>query len=334
MQPNRHHPPYTNPKITTKTLPPRERSLLPGIALPTVVTRREVNALRALTAQMRKLGRAGNGGMPDVLTPVAIDAERLLRIAPDSDYTAHTLRLALAELHTLAGYCAHDMHLIGTARWHYSRATTVAGEAKAAATTRAGEAEAVAEAVAATWHAAIMERDNDPDMALKLLQLAQTRGTEAITPALDAALCVASARVYSIMGRTDDANRYLMRSCDLKPPERVFDRAALDNVRAQCYLAMGEVDAAHHYVELSLNTFDPDDRRESIKARITLATVHAVAGEPSAEQFAAAALNGAEALHSVRVRSQLEPLETALAKRPNSTYADLAHRAHAIRLAA
>jgi hypothetical protein len=96
------------------------------------------------------------------------------------------------------------MHLIDTARWHYRRATTVAGEARAAATTRTGEAEAVAEAVAATWGAAIMERDHDPDMALKLLQLAQARGTDAITPALDAALCVASARVYAIMGRTDD----------------------------------------------------------------------------------------------------------------------------------
>jgi hypothetical protein len=79
---------------------------------------------------------------------------------------------------------------------------------------------------------------------------------------------------------------------------------------------------------------DPDDRRESTKARITLATVHAVAGEPRAERSAAAALNGAEALHSVRVRSQLEPLETALAKRPTSTYTDLANRAQAIRLAA
>jgi hypothetical protein len=214
------------------------------------------------------------------------------------------------------------------------RATTVAGEARAAATTRAGDAEAVAEAVAATWGAAIMERDHDPDMALKLLQLAQARGADAITPALDAALCVASARVYAIMGRTDDVNRYLMRSRDLEPPARAFDRAALDNIRAQCHLAMGNVDAAHHYAELSVNTWDPDDRRESTKARITLATVHAVAGEPCAERSAAAALNGAEALHSVRVRSQLEPLETALAQRPTSAYTDLAHRAHAIRLAA
>src|SRR5215468_1091598 len=78
----------------------------------------------------------------------------------------------------------------------------------------------------------------------------------------------------------------------------------------------------------------PDDRRESTKARITLATVHTVAGEPCAEKFAAAALNGAQALHSMRVRSQLEPPETALSKRPTSTYTDLAHRAHTIRLAA
>ena len=77
---------------------------------PVTVTRSDVTAVRALTAELRALGRAGNGGMPDVLTLTAVDKERLLQIDADSDQTAITLRSALAELHTLAGWCAHDMN--------------------------------------------------------------------------------------------------------------------------------------------------------------------------------------------------------------------------------
>jgi transcriptional regulator with XRE-family HTH domain len=290
---------------------------------PRIVKRSDVKALRALTAEMRALGRAGNGGMPNVLTPIAVDKERFLRIDADSDKTAIALRSALAEMHTLAGWCAHDMNLVDTARWHYSRATTLAGEA-----------DDIAEVVSATWHAAIMERDHDPDFALKLLQLAQARGSEIITPTMNAALHVSSARACSLMGRHDDVHRYLSRARDLPPPENAFDRAGLDNVRAQCYLALGNLDAAHHYAEESVNTWNSDDRREATKARITLATVHAVAGEPIAARSATAALDGAEALYSLRVRAQLEPLEVALATRYTSTHTDLAHRAHSIRCAA
>jgi len=291
--------------------------------LPRIVKRSDVKALRALTTELRALGHAGHGGMPDVLTSIAVDAERLLRIDADSDETAIGLRSALAELHTLAGWCAHDMNLVDTARWHYSHATTLAGEA-----------DDIAEVVSATWHAAIMERDRYPDSALKLLQLAQARGSEIITPTMNAALHVSSAQAFSLMGRHDDAHRHLARVRDLPPPENAFDRADLDNVRAQCYLALGNLDAAHHYAQESVNTWNSDDRRESTKARITLATVHAAAGEPIAARLATAALDGAEALHSWRVRAQLEPLEVALATRHTSTHTDLAHRAHSIRCAA
>jgi len=293
------------------------------VPLPRIVKRSDVKALQALTTELRTLGRAGNGGMPDVLTPIAVDAERFLRIDAESDTTAIGLRSALAELHTLAGWCAHDMNLVDTARWHYSRATTLAGEA-----------DDIAEVVSATWHAAIMERDHDPDFALKLLQLAQARGSEIITPTMNAALHVASARVFSLMGRHDDVHRHLSYARDLPPPDNAFDRAGLDNVRAQCYLTLGNLDAAHHYAEESVNTWNSDDRRESTKARITLATVHAAAGEPIAARSATAALDGAQALHSLRVRAQLEPLEAALATRHTSTHTDLAHRAHSIRCAA
>jgi transcriptional regulator with XRE-family HTH domain len=155
--------------------------------LPNVVTMREVKALRALTREMRALGRAGNNGMPDILGPIVADAERLLDVPPDNDCTARQLRISLAELHTLAGWCAHDMHFKDAARWHYGRATKLANQAQD-----------TNELVSATWHASILFRDDHPDTALKLLQMAQYHAADSIT------LHIAMARVLSIMDRCED----------------------------------------------------------------------------------------------------------------------------------
>jgi transcriptional regulator with XRE-family HTH domain len=169
--------------------------------LANVVTMRDVKALRALTGEMRALGRAGNSGMPDILGPVVADAERLLDVCPDSDYTARQLRISLAELHTLAGWCAHDMHFKDTARWHYGRATKLASEARD-----------TSELVSATWHASILFRDDHPDTALKLLQMAQHHAADSIT------LQVAMARALSLMDRREDVQRYLTRVLDWDYP--------------------------------------------------------------------------------------------------------------------
>jgi transcriptional regulator with XRE-family HTH domain len=282
--------------------------------LPKVVRMRDVKALRALTREMRALGRAGNGGMPDLLGPVVADAERLLDVYPDSDYTARQLRISLAELHTLAGWCAHDMHFKDTARWHYGRAMKLASEAQD-----------TSELVSATWHASILFRDDHPDTALKLLQMAQYHAADSIT------LQVAMARALSLMDRREDVQRYLIRVLDWELPDNAFDRAGLNNVRAQCYLRINRLEEARSYAALSVQTWDPEDRRESTKARITLATIHALAGESDTELLAAKALDGAESLHSLRVRSQLKPLEEALTRRKSTTNTDLAQRAHLLR---
>src|SRR5215470_597704 len=97
--------------------------------LPAKVGAVDVAALRSLTEQMRGLGRAGHPGMPDVLGPIASSADGLLSVAAGSEAVGRGLRYALVELHTLTGWCAHDMHLDDLARWHYSRALRLAAEA-------------------------------------------------------------------------------------------------------------------------------------------------------------------------------------------------------------
>jgi hypothetical protein len=189
----------------------------------------------------------------------------------------------------------------------------------------ASEAQDASELVSATWHASILFRDDHPDTALKLLQMAQYHAADSIT------LQVAMARVLSLMDRREDVQRYLTRTLDWELPNNAFDRAALNNVRAQCYLGINRLDEARSYAALSVQTWDPEDRRESTKARITLATIHALAGESDTELLAAKALDGAESLHSLRVRSQLKPLEEALTRRTSTTNTDLAHRAHLLR---
>jgi hypothetical protein len=50
------------------------------------------------------------------------------------------------------------------------------------------------------------------------------------------------------------------------PPEPLQLSGAETCNDAQCYLALGNLDTAHHYAEESVNTWNSDDRRESTKA--------------------------------------------------------------------
>lgn len=82
-------------------------------------------AVQGLTERLRALGRAGHGGMPEIMGQAVAWRERLLEV-DGSPLVHHRLRSALAEMHLLAGWACHDMNLPNVARYHYSRAMTLA----------------------------------------------------------------------------------------------------------------------------------------------------------------------------------------------------------------
>lgn len=206
--------------------------------LPARIGKGDVTALRALTDRFRLLGRAGHAGMPDVLTPVARQRERLLTVAAD-DNVLGQLQSALAELHTLTGWWCYDRHLIDTASWHYDRAIRLACDA--------GD---VIQMVDAAAHAAIGDRElglaND---ALKLYQLAQAKvnGLPDAYPGKSeqqAVLHARTAHAYADLGWSEQAHRELEWARQVPSLADPFENAEMDAKLAAIELAVGNLDVA------------------------------------------------------------------------------------------
>jgi transcriptional regulator with XRE-family HTH domain len=295
--------------------------------LPTKIVQSDVDALHALTEELRALGRAGHGGMPEVLRPIVHRADRLERLPATSDAVQRALWSQIADLHTLTGWAYTDKLQVDSARYHYSRALKL--------TANAGDALGM---VSAAAHAAHMDVDQGaPNDGLKLYQMAQMKLADVPAdhpglPAYQALLPACSAHCWALMDRPDHANDQLKRLADLPPVEDLFERADLDYIRAKTRLAQGPryVEGAAHYAFTSVNTWSPQDRRDSALARITLATTHVILGERDAAALTTAALEAVSSLRSAHNRTLLAPLEQALSARKDNTSVDLAQRAQAL----
>lgn len=95
--------------------------------LPTRLGVADVAAIRSLTAELRALTR-GYGGGADVVTSVAQRSLPLMSV-PASDVLHAELGSALADLHTMAGWCCLDSGHYDNARAHFAQAMDLAGVA-------------------------------------------------------------------------------------------------------------------------------------------------------------------------------------------------------------
>lgn len=295
--------------------------------LPTRLVASDVTALKALTRELRKLGRAGHGGMPDVLGQVATWAERKLKApAVDTPTTLQAYHSALAELHTLAGWCCYDMAQIDQSRWHYSRAVELAGDAGDvtemasgllhAAIGRSSSASPTTRSSSASWRRSSSVRPRTPPLANSSTRRGCTSGRRG---------------AYADLGRPDLVQNELTKARDLPELADPFERASLASARGATYLILGNVNVAESSATTAIRTWDSNDLRESVYTRILLARIHLQAREPGVERLAAPAINAVAELRSARARTRLTPLEDALRARGDSTSADLAEKARQVR---
>jgi len=286
--------------------------------LPTRIGRSDVAALRALTEQMRALGWAGHAGMPEVLSPVTQRADRLLKVAEGREANLRALCSAAAELHTLAGWCAYDLHLFDLGRSHCDRALRLASDA--------GDLPAM---VSAVLHAAWGEPDHDD--GLKLCQLALFRLGDA-EPGLERQLRVESAWRYAQIDYPDQARRELVTVHGLASVTDSLDAAVLQEGLGSVELSLGRLDIADQYATKAAYAYGEKGRRRGgAAAWIRRATIHARAGEPDTERLVPQALEAVGVVPSARGRAKLIPLEEALAARKTSTFMDLARRVRQVR---
>jgi transcriptional regulator with XRE-family HTH domain len=290
--------------------------------LPSRLGASDIAALKELTAQLRKGARTYGGGA-DVVTTVA-NRSRSLMSVPSSDPIKSELGSALADLHTLAGWCCVDSELHDQARACFATAMDLAADADDGA-----------QMASALWHAGIQMRDagafND---GLKACQLGLIKLNEApdAPGAAEAAawLNVESARVSAAMGHSEAAERSLAAAREWQPTT-AYDIADMECVTSYVYLWLGQLDTAEQFAANSVRRWAAEgtSRREGVLADIALATIHTKTKQSDFTTLAHRALASVTPLQSLRTRRiKLAPLVKALDARGDSTSRDLVHRAH------
>lgn len=276
--------------------------------LPSRLAMADVTALRAMTRQLEILAKA-HGGSAETLTPVASQAERLLPV-PGSEAIKRDLAVAIAELHTVAGWAAFDAHQDKTASYHFARAMELGADADdGLAFSRAAYLAGVATA----------ERGHYND-GLKLLQLARisldsvppTPGTRELTSWLAAD----SADVLARMDQVAPARSELAAARDSWRAPNADDQADMAWVTALVELTLGRLEMAERLVAASVRHWEGTaDRRQAALGGITLAAIHVRAGEPRAHELAHRAITAVAELRSGRARDRLATLAAALESR-------------------
>ena len=296
--------------------PPTTDTPLPSRLLPS-----DIAALKKLTAQLRAGARTYGGGA-EVVTTVAARSRSLLSV-PSSDSIESQLKSALADLHTLAGWCCVDSGLPDQARTFFATAMDLAAEA--------GDGVQFASAL---WHAGIQMRDAGAyDDDLKACQLGLIKLAEAPdapgAAEMAAWLNTECARAAAAIGHGDAAERSLQAAREWQPTT-AYDIADMECVTSYVHLFLGRLDTAQRFAAHSVRHWAAEgaSRREGVLADIALASIHTKTNQSDATTLAQRAIASVTPLQSLRTRQvKLAPLIKALDDRGDSTSRDLAHYA-------
>lgn len=303
---------------------------LPGpdpVALPSRLSGAHVIQVRDLT---RRLG-AGDIGCadPEVVSAAAGWASRLLGVS-GTEPVRRALLVAVAELHSEAGWAAFDAGLYRRALYHYARSLELATEA----------GDAYLQALALTYAGLASEEHGYPDDGLKMLQCAQAKAWD-IPPddqravvvgevgraAVEACALEESAIALARLGNFLAAVSHLAKGRELWTPTRTDPFGDMDRPAARLELARGSLDAAEALATASIRRWPSGKQISRLRSGAVLATIHVKAGERNGLQLAHQTITAVAQLSSVRVRKQLVPLANALAARPGSDAAELTRMA-------
>jgi hypothetical protein len=321
---------------TLGTVIPGLGKLSPGLppgqplAVPSRVGHADVEAIRDLTRAVADVARTV-GGQAGPACSLAEWADRCVT-ADASDAVRKALLAALADRHVIAAWCCHDSYAPVLAHHHFARAVELATEA----------GDGYRASYALRYAANMLIDRGEPDNALKLAQLAELQLADAprddprVAP-LRSQLAVVSALALARLvdpGSEVAARRVrseLGRSRDGWDPPSLHDRAVMDSITSLVHLHLGSLDTAEAMAAVSVRTFAQGNHgRDGVRAGITLARVHLIAGEPDAARLAAQAIEAVPPLRSGVARTALAPLARDLEIRSGSDFAELARRAQKI----
>ncbi len=306
---------------------------LPGpspVPLPSRLSQAHVTQVRDLT---RRLGRGDAvDADPEVCYAAAMWATRLLEV-PGADPVRRALLVAVAELHSEAGWSAWEAGLYRRALYHFAHTLEQAIEAD----------DAYLQALALRHAGLANVEHGHPDDGLKMLQCAQATAWD-IPPdderavvvgvsgraAVEAVALQESATALACLGKLDGAVTALAKGRGIWTPTGTDPFGDMDRPAARLELARGRLDVAESLAAASMRRWPGRKQVSRTMTAIVQATIHITAGEPRGLQLAHTAITDTAKLSSVRIRRQLQPLADTLDTRRSSDARDLARMARQV----
>ncbi len=290
---------------------------------PSNVGQPDVVRYEQTVSRLEQLDReAGGMAARPALVATATAGEQMLRAQATAEVRTR-LRYAVAEAHRLSGWASGDVGLVDQMRQHMHRALDFA----------AGSPVRVAGVLCS---AGDMEKQyGAPNDALKMFQLAEMG--EGLDPQAQAVVAGLSATAYQKLGLPTEARQQLKKARSLfrygstsQPFFNFYGPGS--GLLAAGEAKLGDYDLAREDVVNAIKTRPNFDKRCDALDTIVLATTHIQAGElrggiPQTQK----ALDLVREVGSQRVRDRLEPLETALTARNDSTCKDLARMVRMVR---
>jgi transcriptional regulator with XRE-family HTH domain len=295
----------------------------------------DVRQVEAATRALRALDyQYGGGFCRDAVVAQLSWGQQMLE-SSGTDPVKSRLFVALADLHSLAGWTSFDTGLLDSARGHFANALDLAKQ---------GENHPLVANVLYRMGRVYLHQ-NAPNDALKLFQLGQIAAQESGSELAVAVLCANEAWAYAMMGNDEQAMKLLGRSkdefarADVATAEswvKFFNETDVYAMIGTVHTVLAQQDASHTKYAIpaltrAVESYDDDMARSKTFMLGALATNHLLDGDiDQGARVGAKALDCAEGIKSARVRDRLKPLqEEAERRRNNSDARDLADRLNA-----
>ncbi|MBI1758451.1 MAG: helix-turn-helix transcriptional regulator [Actinobacteria bacterium] len=300
---------------------PTDRAMAAETPVPARIGAADVDRVTHATASLRSLDYRYGGGSCRSAVLAQLRWTQRLTEADCSEEVGRRLRLALADLHNLAGWTSLDVGLDEPARQSFLHALQLAR--------LADDPDLVANILYRTGRISLHR--GDATEALRLFRLGQLAAEDADSTLPLTVLAANMAWAHGHLGDVEAAERMLdlaeerlaQANLAAAPPWfRFFDESDLEALRGVTYLALGESDP--RYTERAIGRLTaaseqrlPEMARSRAFDLTSLATAYLRHGEVDhGIAVAERAVAEVSTLTSARVIDKLRPLAAEAAKRP------------------
>jgi tetratricopeptide (TPR) repeat protein len=295
----------------------------------------DVRQVEAATRALRALDyQYGGGFCRDAVVAQLSWGQQMLE-SNGTETVKSRLFVALADLHSLAGWTSFDTNLMDSARGHFANALELAKQG--------GSHPLVANVLYRMGR--VYLHQNAPNDALKLFQLGQIAAQESGSELAVAVLCANEAWAYAMMGNEAQAAKLLGRTkdefarADMASAEswvKFFNETDVYAMIGTVHTVLAQQNVAHTKYAIpaltrAVDSYDDDMARSKTFMLGALATNHLLDGDiDQGARVGGKALDSAEGIKSARVRDRLKPLLTeAELRRNNPDARELADRLNA-----